>query len=274
MWLTKLVTFKKDSQEKTAEILELIVLDDTFEATLSLWEDTIDSAASWRPSLTVLLITNAGWKELKKGKGKININPNTYIDVDPDIYDAAWLRNYAQRLAKKDHVNTPFPSEVFDIAHFESSSNRIKYTLADIDKFVRAGPTETFMGYFSLHITELQVAKLHMRNMMCSTECCGVPIFANAIQARCKQCDQEVDLRPNPRIVGQLADETGSVNGGKLIWADEAWKLLLGRSTQDLVAEPPQTLKNLECQMKNVRVTLLMGWSPEVGKLAVGKIFA
>ena len=256
-----------------AEILEIVVLDDTFEAILSLWADTIDSATTWKPSSTVLLVTNPGWKGTTKGKGKIRINPSTYIDVDPDMYDASWLRNHAQRMAKKDHVNPLFPNEAFDVPYFESSPNRIKYTLADIDEFVRAGPIETFMGYFSLHITELQVAKLHLRNMMCSTECCGVPIFANAAQASCKQCDQEVILRPNPRIVGQLSDETGSVNGGKLVWAEEAWKLLLGRSTQELVAEPPQTLKNLEYQMKNVRVTLLMGWSPEVGKLAVCKVY-
>ena len=76
------------------------------------------------------------------------------MDIDPAFNDAVWLRAFAQRLTKKDHVNPPFPERgmyidgpctcnlntdcgvfsVFDIEAAESSEVRILYTLADIDE--------------------------------------------------------------------------------------------------------------------------------------------
>ena len=120
--LIKKVTFQKNAQDKVADIQEIVVFDDTFEAVLSLWEDMIDSATVWKPSSTILLITNPGWKEAKKGNGKLYINPNTYTDVDPDMYDASWLRNHALRMARKEHVNPPFPYDSKNAPGTRSSS--------------------------------------------------------------------------------------------------------------------------------------------------------
>ena len=63
--------------------------------------------------------------------------------------DAYWLRGYAQRLTKRDHVNQPFPENgrivfetsesviltrtVFDIESAASSEMRILFTIADLD---------------------------------------------------------------------------------------------------------------------------------------------
>ena len=90
-----------------ADNLEVIVFDDTRDVVISLWEDLISSTSLWKPSKTILLITNPS---LRGGQHKkLLINFNTYIDIDPSLYDAEWLRNRAQSMAKKDHVNLPFP---------------------------------------------------------------------------------------------------------------------------------------------------------------------
>lgn len=104
-----IVTWRKDSQDKTADVLEVVVFDDTIETMLCVWDALMDSVALWRPSVTVLLVTNPGWKD--GGKKNLSINPNTYVDVDPNMYDADWLRNHAQNIAKRNHVNPPFPRE-------------------------------------------------------------------------------------------------------------------------------------------------------------------
>ena len=126
-------------------------------------------------------------------------------------------------------------------------------------------------------------------NHVLNVASCGRPIRANAVQGECKHCGKVATLRPDPRTVlracplvivivpnlkqvGKLCDETGSLNGAKLIWADEAWAQLLGRSTPELISETLQSLMDLEYEMKNVRITLLMGWSPKVEKLAVYKV--
>jgi hypothetical protein len=40
--------------------------------------------------------------------------------------------------------------------------------------------------------------------MLMSSECCGVPIFASSLKAKCRQCEKEHTLRINPRIVSFL----------------------------------------------------------------------
>ena len=76
-------------------------------------------------------------------------------------------------------------------------------------------------------------------------------------------------LRVNPRLVGTLIDETGSIAPGKLVWSPDAWEQLLGRTVEELVAASAQVLGYLEHRLLFLRVTLMFGWSEEVGKLAV-----
>lgn len=116
---------------------------------------------------------------------------------------------------------------------------------------------------------------------------CGVPLYSNRPRSICKNCNTERDLALNPRIIGPLADETGSVAMGKLIWSDKAWTELffgngtyrpngspdtasdLGYSWQELVSLEQECLRAAEEQLQYSRVILIVGWSPEVGRLSV-----
>ena len=85
------------------------MFDDTFDATLQLWGYAAASAGPWKPSDTILLLTNPGLKS--QGRPTITIDQTTQVDVDPFVADAFWLRNFGQSLTKRDHVNPEFPEE-------------------------------------------------------------------------------------------------------------------------------------------------------------------
>ncbi|KAK4993460.1 hypothetical protein LTR50_000390 [Elasticomyces elasticus] len=91
----------------TSEVISVGIFDDTEEATLTLWGAVTESAAPWKPSSTVLLITNPGWKIGRKTH--VSLTANTYVDVDPCMLDADWLRKFADRMTKREHVCQPFP---------------------------------------------------------------------------------------------------------------------------------------------------------------------
>jgi hypothetical protein len=99
---------------------------------------------------------------------------------------------------------------VFDTEAAETAAVGILYTLSDIDEFARANPKERFMGYISVLITELNLVLNYKRNMLMSTECCGMPLFANAVAAKCRQCEKMVPLRINPKIVSRTLFHTSS----------------------------------------------------------------
>jgi hypothetical protein len=181
----------------TSELISLGIFDDTADASLTLYGGLCDSASVFHPSKTVLLLSNPGWRIEKTAK--LSLNANSRIDIDPDLGDARRLRALAQRLTKKDHVNPPFPD--VDVSSFETAPVRALFTLADVDDFARANPSEKLVGYLSVVLTDLHLLTPFKRNMLMSNECCGIPVFANKTERRCKQCDKIVPLRINPRIV-------------------------------------------------------------------------
>lgn len=69
-------------------------------------------------------------------------------------------------------------------------------------------------------------------------------------------------------------DETGAITSGKLIWSDEAWEQLLGRNAQELAAATGnvQLLKYLENRLLFLKLSVMFGWSEEVGKIVVLRI--
>ncbi|KAF2659653.1 hypothetical protein K491DRAFT_755187 [Lophiostoma macrostomum CBS 122681] len=251
----------------SSELMSIGVFDDTAEATLTLCGAVCSSASHWQPSHTILLISHPGWRIDRTTR--LSLNGNTRIDVDPDMADALWLRALAQRLTKREHVNPPFPDGVFDTEAAETAAVRILYTLADIDEFARANPKERFMGYISVIVTELNLVLNYKRNMLMSTECCGMPLFANAVAATCRQCERLVPLRINPRIpfppsqLGPLIDETAQIASGKLLLSDTAWHQLLGRTPAQFVADGIETLRLLEQRLLFVRLSLGFGWCLE-----------
>ena len=100
------VTTKKGNP---AEKVDANVFDDTSEATLTLWGRVAPSASTWKASDTILLLSNPGFKD--DWKPRLSIGPETHIDVNPHMNDAYWLRGFAQRLTRREHVNPPFPED-------------------------------------------------------------------------------------------------------------------------------------------------------------------
>ena len=102
--------------------------------------------------------------------------------------------------------------------------------------------------------------------MLLSSECCNIPIFANALTATCKGCDKDVELRLNPRILGQVIDETGAIACGKLLFSDDAWRDLLGRGPDDLLKLGHDEIKYLSDRLLFCRVTIMFGWTGDESK--------
>lgn len=89
----------------------------------------------------------------------------------------------------------------------------------------------------------------------------------------------------NPRIVGSMVDESGTIVAGKLVWRDDAWTQLLFRDTtihseveddnlvrqswEDLAAFDNDSLRVLEEQLLYSRFTLTFGWSSKLERLCI-----
>ncbi|KAF2848109.1 hypothetical protein T440DRAFT_401927 [Plenodomus tracheiphilus IPT5] len=256
----------------TSDLVSLGIFDNTADATLTLYSSLCSSASTLTPSHTILLISNPGWRIDKTAK--LSLNANSRVDIDPDLADARRLRALAQRLTKKDHVNPAFPIPELEmnelVKEFETATQRPLFTLADVDDFARSNPRERILGYLSVIITELNIVTPFNRNMLMSNECCGVPIFANAVAVECRRCEKQVELRINPRILNTLLDETASLSPGKLILSTSAWTQLLGRSPAQLVATDLEVLKYLEQRVSWLRVT--MGFVVDLEGQEIGRI--
>ena len=74
--------------------------------------------------------------------------------------------------------------------------------------------------------------------------------------------------------MGLLIDETGAITSGKLIWSDEAWEQLLGRSAEELAAasSSAQLLKYLENRLLFLKLAIMFGWNEEVGKIVLLRV--
>ncbi|KXH54471.1 hypothetical protein CSAL01_00627 [Colletotrichum salicis] len=225
----KRVVTKGRSRE--LELLEITVWDDTASCVLTLWEDKANSARFWKPNETMLLFTSPKFVAPRDNKSaptnaSIGLDHNTLIDVDPDFQDAKWLRQWVVKRVKKDSVYMPFPRDIWNAEEAVHGPVRALFTLAEVDDFARADPASDFTGKLNLTILGIDLLGLSRRKMLCCIECCGVPLYANQTSATCKNCLQERSLVLNPRIMGILADETGCVAQGKLVWSDQAWNEL------------------------------------------------
>ncbi|KAK2882487.1 hypothetical protein FQN49_000317 [Arthroderma sp. PD_2] len=284
--------------------IDIGITDGTSKASLGLYGEMIRSAMKWIPNSTILLISNASWKP----GSRLYIKAISLIEVNPDIVEAKGLRELAAQRAV--HVNPPFPTNLFDIDEFESSVQKIKFTLADIDEF--AGSTRSeFMGYISLVLLDINLASLYKHKSLFCAECCKVPMFSNCKTARCGQCEEDVELRLNPQIIGSIVDETGMIscflpmynNATKsdallntagqmtktkhmkrkgispLLWSANAMQELLGCDIADLLEDHGDdsdekliSLRLLEARLMYSRITILFGWCSTNQKLAICKV--
>ena len=94
---------KRGLQDKT----DVHVFDDTGDCVFTLWDCRAASAGYWKPSHTILLITNAELKFLQRPT--LSLKNETHVHVNPAMTDAEWLRGYAQKLTKRECVNQAFP---------------------------------------------------------------------------------------------------------------------------------------------------------------------
>ena len=76
---------------------------------ITLWGPVAASAAMWKPSHTVLLISNP--RVNSERRAMISLTAETHVEVDPDMRDVDWLRRYAKGLTKRDHVNQQLPED-------------------------------------------------------------------------------------------------------------------------------------------------------------------
>lgn len=134
----------------------------------------------------------------------LSLNGNTQLHVDPEMADTRYVRALAQCLTKKEHVNPPFPYDMFNAEEANNAAVKILYKLSEIDEFARSNPKEKAVGYISVLITQLHIVPNYKRNMLLSSECCGIPLFSNSPKVKCLQCEKENDLRINPKIVSDL----------------------------------------------------------------------
>lgn len=285
--------------ESTVENINLQVYDDTAEATLGLWgtlaSSPFDQSANisatdveesvtrqrWIPSETVLLMQAPGWKFgrmvrsavaehatclLTLSQTYLSFTSMTILDVDPEVPDAEWLRRWALRQKSREAINPPFPEDVFDLDAVTTGPRRCLFTIGELDEFARCVPNETFQGYLSLIIMETKLLDLWRRNMLLSNECCNTPIYSNALTVQCKGCDQNVQLRLNPKILGQVIDETGVIAAGKMLFSDQAWRELLGRGPDDLLQLGYDEIKYLSDRLLFCRVSVIFGWTGDESK--------
>ncbi|KAI0470673.1 hypothetical protein GGR56DRAFT_683713 [Xylariaceae sp. FL0804] len=284
-------TVRPKKREGTLDLVEVGIFDDTAACVLKLWQDKVASAKTWTPNHTVLLISQPSCRiaDRLSPQGavsfEIGIAYSTMVDVDPDIPEAEWLRTKVQNMAKRESVLVSFPSQTWDIEQAIHRLNRVLYTLAEVDEQVRQDPTCNFTGKLNVIIIEMNLMESWRKNTTCCVECCGIPLYSNKPTGACKNCGTRRELSLNPRILGSIIDESGTIAGSKLVWHDSAWaQLLFGNDPsavapevvdlveqcwEDITLLDNQSVRLLEEQLLYSRVTLTFGWSAELARMCV-----
>ncbi|KAI6890359.1 hypothetical protein KC318_g14656 [Hortaea werneckii] len=277
---------RKDNS--TTESISVRIHDDTAHAILGLWgtnansplrqvprdsntsnPEAIRSREGWKAGETILLVQSASCKP--GHTPYLSLSSASMVDVNPTFPDADWLRHWALRQRSRESVNPPFPAKTFDLQTLKYGPVRCLYTIAELDDFARVAPTKTFQGYLSVLITEMKILEVWERQMLFFGECCSTPVYANATSVQCSNCEEFVELRLNPKVVGQVMDETACVGAGKLLFSDQAWQDLFGRKPEDLLKLSNEEMKFLSDRLLFCRITLLFGWTGDESK-AGGRI--
>jgi hypothetical protein len=268
------------------------ICDQFCHATLTLYPPLVSSVQEWETFKTTLLISSA---KLLRGS-RITTTERTQIEVNPKMIEAASLRRWVQQ--DNCPINEAFPNTLFDADAVETSPLRLQFTLASLHSFIDAAPAQVYSGYLSVILAELRFVSLYKKQQIFSMECCRMPISGNNLKGICRQCRTERQLRVNPDVVGEIADEMGAIYSGcepastlsgphgsqssrrysKLLWSDEAWTNLLGRTPEEFAEwlgqgqmEPLQALQD---RLLYMRVIMMVGWTGEYGggRLAILKI--
>jgi len=268
------------------------ICDQFCHATLTLYQPLVSSAQEWETFKTILLISSA---KLLRG-GRITTTERTQIEVDPKMIEAASLRRWVRQ--DNCSINEAFPTTLFDADAVETSPLRLQFTLASLHSFIDAAPAQVYSGYLSVILAELHFVSLYKKQQIFSMECCRMPISGNNLKGICRHCRTERQLRVNPNVVGEIADEMGAIYSGykpvstlsspresqssrrysTMLWSDEAWTNLLGRTPEEfaewLGQGQMEPLQELQDRLSYMRVIMMVGWTGEYGggRLAILKI--
>jgi hypothetical protein len=90
-------------------VMEVGVFDDTESATLTLFRNIADSATTWIPSYTILLLTNLRCNA-RGTRNYLLVQSSSFVEVNPQFPDSEWLRDFAIKSDNESRINPPFPS--------------------------------------------------------------------------------------------------------------------------------------------------------------------
>ncbi|CAG8951549.1 hypothetical protein HYFRA_00007465 [Hymenoscyphus fraxineus] len=150
----------------SSDLIEVLLFDHTDEVRFTAWNEIGDNVKDWQPGVTILLISNPGYRVRHNGKGTVGMVRPTMVDVDPQFPDAEWLRKYAMGLTKRESLSLTFPEGVWDVEAAEYGVERIFFTLAELDRWVRSDGNAVFTGFINVMILEMNLYTLHRRNML------------------------------------------------------------------------------------------------------------
>ncbi|ESZ98210.1 hypothetical protein SBOR_1386 [Sclerotinia borealis F-4128] len=160
---------KKDGGE--SDLIEVVLFDHTAEVKMKCWGDLIESVKEWLPGKTILLMSNPMHKLGFGGKGVVGFGRNTIMDVEPEFADANWLRRWARGLMRKESVGITFPNEVWGEEGVQEAiygPRTALFGLRDVEDWVREESRETFTGWISVVILEMDLLRIWKRNMLMS----------------------------------------------------------------------------------------------------------
>ncbi|XDG04115.1 hypothetical protein ABKA04_003730 [Annulohypoxylon sp. FPYF3050] len=280
-------TVQSKKTQRTHDMVEVGVFDDTATCVLKLWGGKIPSAKTWIPNQTILLISKPTYKDTGTSP-ELGIGFSSMVDVNPEFPDVDWLRNKVNSMTKKQSIFIPFPSDTWDIERAINGPDRTLFTIADVEERVRHPEVIVdFTGKLNVIILEMKMMEHWRKNTLCYLECCGMPLYSNKAVATCNNCQSKRDLMLNPRIIGSIIDESGMIAANKLVWHDGAWtQLLFGsavgeiqdddsepnlieQSWEDLTALGTDYLRDMEELLLYSRITLTFGWSSQLERICI-----
>ena len=190
--------------------IEFEICDQSGGARLIVHEPLIQSTNDWGIQHPILLISSPG---LQNGS-EIIILARTTIEFEPDINEVRALRTWAQDtkcFLKANHSQ----SEQFDGKNVARKSLHPHFALTGLDKLVRANSSWIPSGEVAVILTNLNLVSPWEYGRFFSGKCCAISVYANQDIGACSQCGRHaIRLCINPDIVGEVADETGTLSSG------------------------------------------------------------
>ncbi|KAL9618698.1 MAG: hypothetical protein Q9160_006577 [Pyrenula sp. 1 TL-2023] len=299
------------TKDQAVPVRKLGIADESFEVLLHLFGPLMNSTSILKSNETVLLISYPGWRPSQKlsikARTQIDINPllpdaewlrQLAMQANHSINEAKppWERKYhflsdhsGLYVFVRDPLADPFKHLVFPNL---VSPSPLLFNLASLSACLDVS-SQPFTGYLPLVITRVNLTSLTTSAQLFSMQHCYMPIFANSPSPKlCEQCGLPVPLRLNPCVIGGLVDETGYLGAtsdvglfgharsvfhrkkGRMIWTDEAWADLFGRSPEAMAAltleeelglKPFSSLRYLDQRLAWMRVIMLVGWTGNWG---------